>query len=154
MPLNTLIDRGALSGAGVKFGNRFNSSSGPQKVYVTRFTATLAEINAGKIIKASRPDQMIVLGLMVRVVGNFATMTDLRLSDLTDTPVDIATIPVAQLTDGAKLNHMDSNVTLGAGFDAPLTPPNGLKLRQTGTAGTGGTSVSGWVMYTYAVPRL
>lgn len=149
MPITPLIDRAATSQAGLSYGSR---QTGPQKVYVQRFSATLAEINAGKTIKPIRPGQLVVLDFMLRVTGGFATAVDVRLSDLSSGPVDIATIAIAQMTNGAKHTPESANVTLGAGFDAPLTPPVGLQIRKTGSAATGGTSVSGWIMYTFAPP--
>lgn len=152
MPVNPLIDRGALQAAGVKYGNRLNTPV--QKTYKVRFSATLAEINAGKTILKTRPDQMVITNFLLLVTGAFATATDIRLSDLGSGPVDIATIPIAQATNGAKLVPENTNITLGAGFNAPLATPNGLQIRKTGPTATGGTSVAGWIEFMFAAPIL
>ncbi len=113
------------------------------------FTATLTQINAGLIFLPGDPNRTIIpVGFRLLVTGNFATLTDIRLSDTNGTPVDIVTILQAQLTTGAIFGTgTAAGVTFGAGFGAPLTAGAGVQIRQTGSAGTGGTSVSGIFHY-------
>jgi hypothetical protein len=113
------------------------------------FTATLAQINAGYIFLPADPARNIIpIGFRLVVTGNFATLTDVRLSDTNGTPVDIVTIVQAQLTTGSIFGTGSATgVTFGAGFQAALTAGAGVQIRSTGTAGTGGTSISGLFSY-------
>jgi len=111
------------------------------------FVATLAQINAGLALFAGAPGMTLsVESVWLKVLGNFATLTDIRISDTAGAPVDAVTVAVAGLTNGAVIlaDGLPANVTLGT-FATPLTPGKGLQIRKTGSAGTGGTSVSGRV---------
>lgn len=111
------------------------------------FTATLAEINAGKTFVPSvgafkfRP-----VFAILTAAGVFADLTDIRLSDLAATPVDILTYAVAALADAVLLPN-SANVTAGAGFGAWLTPGKGIQIRKTGSTGADGTSVTVILFY-------
>lgn len=66
------------------------------------FTATLAQINASSIIVPADANRtIVVVGFRLVVTGNFATLTDVRLSDTSASPIDIVTIAQAQLINGA-----------------------------------------------------
>jgi hypothetical protein len=148
VPLNTVVDRDALGVVGLGLSSA-RALKAIGKVYAARFSATLAEINAGKdILPVKGGGQITVLGVSIVVTGAFATLTDVRISDKTSGPVDVVTWAQANLTNGAKLNEMSANSSLGTGFNAPLAAPNGLQIRKTGSTGTGGTSISGVVLFT------
>lgn len=73
-------------------------------VEVQAFSATLAEINAAKtIVPGLLGFTVTPLDLFLRVVGDYADATDLRISTLDASPVDVLTVPVASLRDGAVL---------------------------------------------------
>jgi len=64
-------------------------------------TATLAQINAGLTIIPARANGTITpLRAILKVNGTFSALTDLRLSDTADTPVDWMTRLAAQVTAG------------------------------------------------------
>lgn len=122
------------------------AGTGPQMCAV--FTATLAQINAGlAFIPADANRTILPIGFGFTVTGAFATLTDIRLSDTAASPVDIMTLAQAQATNGAVITTTSTGVTLGAGFRVALTAGKGVQIRQTGTAGTGGTSISGIVEF-------
>lgn len=70
-----------------------------------------------------------------------AALTDIRLSTLDSTPVDIATIAQSDLTSGSKHAPVSSTVTLGAGFGANGVAGSGIQLRKTGSTATGSFTV-------------
>jgi hypothetical protein len=117
--------------------------SAPQPKYTVIVTATLAQINAGLVIVPADPLRTITpTGFRLLITGNFATGTDVRLSDTNGTPVDIVTVLTAELTNGAIIGTGGgTGITYGAGFAAPLTAGAGVQIRDTGTAMTGGTSI-------------
>jgi hypothetical protein len=104
---------------------------------------TLAQINAGlTFIPATAYQTLKVVGYWWQVTGAFATCTDVRLSDTSGGPVDVTTIAVAGLTNGAIIDEgTTANTTLGT-FAAALTANQGLQIRKTGAACTGGTSIT------------
>jgi hypothetical protein len=107
-------------------------------------TATLDEINAGKVILSAVPNRQIrVVGCYLAVDDSFATLTDVRISDTADTPVDAVTVVQSVLIDGATL----CDASMGLTFTA-LTKEKGLQIRKTGDAGTGGTSITYRILYT------
>jgi len=106
-------------------------------------TATLAEINAGKILLAGVTGKTIsVLDFKAKVVGNFAAATSVEIEDTNGSPVAIASTAVAGLTDGAILNEVEANTTMGAGYLGDLTESKGIAITKTGSAATGGTSIT------------
>ena len=119
--------------------------------YTLVATATLAQINTGTTILAGVSGRSItVVGVTAFSTGAFAAATDVRLSDTTGTPVDIATYPVAVLTDGAVVGEAVSTVVLGAGFATALAAGKGLQVRKTGSTATTATSLRLIVRYKIA----
>lgn len=118
-------------------------------VHAVYFTATLAQINAGYTAIAADANRKIVpVGARIKCNGSFTTLTDIRLSDTAASPVDILTLNQAQATSGAIASDQGgTGVTVGAGFGAALTSGKGVQIRQTGSAGAGGTSVEGLLLY-------
>lgn len=113
------------------------------------FTATLAEINAGKVvIPGVAGKQLRIDDFIERVTGAFATGTSVNLqSDATGVIVEASA--EAGLTNGAVLIPGTANVTLGAGFGALLPAGEGLKVVNVGSAQTGGTSINWTVSYAF-----
>ena len=60
---------------------------------------------------------------------------------MADTPINVVTLAVAALTDGAIIVPGTANTTPGAGFTGPLTMGKGVQIVKNGSAGTGGTSL-------------
>lgn len=122
--------------------------SGSDQVQSAVVTATLAQINAGLVLIPGVAGQQIdVVGVVAKVLGNFATGTSVELeSDATTVAVE--TIAEAALTTGAVLFPTSANVTLGAGFAAPLPAGEGLKVANNGAPQTAGTSIAFTIQYT------
>lgn len=131
-------------------GSTYTDATGadPGGVYSAEITATLAQINSGlTFIPANSGRTLKVVGIFFKVSGAFATCTDVRVSDTAGPPVDVVTVAVAGLTNGAIIGEATTaNVTLGT-FAASLTAAQGLKVRQTGSACTGGTNILIRVLY-------
>lgn len=122
------------------------SLTGAQKVAVV--SATLAEINAGKVLIAAAVGQKItVTNYTARVTGAFATGTSVELESTNGTPVAVSTIAEAGLTNGAVLTPASANTTLGAGYAAPLGTGDGLQVVNNGSAQTGGTKIDFTISY-------
>lgn len=114
---------------------------------VVTVTATLAELNAGKILIPATPGYKIqVSDYIARVTGAFTTLTSADLQSST-TGTKVTALAQAGLTNGAILRPTSSNTTLGAGFGAPLESGEGLKLVNVGTAAAGGTSIAFTITY-------
>lgn len=114
-------------------------------------TATLAEINAGKTLIAGQTGKKItVTNITERVSGNFATGTAVLVQSSNGTPVVVQTLAEAGLTNGAVLNPTSANVTNGAGFAAQLGTSDGLVVANSGSAQTGGTSITFTITYQQA----
>lgn len=108
---------------------------------------TLAEINAGKIIvPAVAGVTLTPVFFIARVAGTFAVGTSVELEDTNGTPVVVASLAVAQLSNGAVLFPGETGVTLGAGFGVGLTAGKGLAVTATGTHTTA-TSITFTVAY-------
>lgn len=109
--------------------------------------ATLAEINAGKVlIPGVAGKQITVTSFVERVLGAFATGTSVDLqAETTGTKIEVSA--EAALTNGAVLIPGSANVTLGAGFGAPLPAGEGVKVVNVGAAQTGGTSITYTITY-------
>ncbi len=142
---------------------------------VKSIVVTLAQVNASKkFIFGHGAVRWRVLDVKLKVTGNFADLTDIRLSTDESSPTDIVTIPLASLVDGVFLSSsltpaitkptgggtqdteartaIDSMIdaggfVLGAGFNAALATGAGIQVRKTGSTGTGGTSVEFQVTY-------
>jgi len=120
-------------------------------VYQAVVTASLAEINAGKILIPLVAGKTIsVMSYLMEVTGAFATVTDIRIQDSNGTPVIVTTALTAALTNGAKIGSYGAvaNVTNGAGFAAAATAAKNIVVAATGTAMTGGTSIRFILTYT------
>jgi len=106
-------------------------------------TATLTQINAGLTLLAGVTGKTItVLDFKAKVTGTFATATSVEIEDTNASPVAIASTAVAGLTDGAILNEVESNTTMGAGYLGTLTASEGIAITKTGSDATGGTSIT------------
>ena len=111
------------------------------------FTATMAEIIAGKTIVAARkPNQILKpVGFRMEATGTFSTLTDIRLASDNATPVEIVTVTQSNISGRMSLDT--GTLTVGAGMDANLGAGDGIKLRQTGSDMTGGGSLVGVVYF-------
>lgn len=120
---------------------------GSAAVFNASFTATLAEINAGKIVIPGVVGKSIkVTNFIERVTGAFTTDTSVNLQSDT-TSVIVEATAQASLTNGAVLVPASGGVTLGVGFGAALPAGEGLKVVNIGTAAAGGTSITWNVSY-------
>lgn len=132
----------------VNLDGKVFSSFIPQVVVVT---ATLAEINAGKTLIAGVDGKSILItGYQAKVSGNFASTTAVLVEDTSGSPVVVATNAVAALTNGAILQPGTSDVTMGAGYLAALAAGEGVVVANSGSAATGGTSITFRIEYTIA----
>lgn len=119
-------------------------------VYAYIGSATLAELNAGKVLIPDIPGRTIkVVGYLLKFTGGFTTATDIRLQDNNDTPVLITTVLIAAATTGAKITSeaVIANVTDGAGLFANLTLGKGIKIVKTGSSAAAGTSILVKILY-------
>lgn len=124
------------------------ASIGVNIIKTIQVTATLAEINAGKVlIPGIVGRKIVVTNFVERVTGAFTTGTAVVIESGT-TGVDVASSAQAQLTNGAVLVPSSSGVTLGAGFAAQLPVDEGLKVSKTGSDFAGGTSIAFTISYT------
>lgn len=120
-------------------------------VFTQSVTATLAQINAGLTLIPGVTNQKInVLNYTARVSGNFATGTAVILQSTNASPVLVSTIAEAGLTTGAVLLPSSANTTLGAGYSVPLGSGDGLQVVNSGSAQTGGTSITFTITYQQA----
>jgi len=128
-----------------------NMVLGSPLVYATDcITVTLAQVNAGlEIIPARAGNQIQIINFKVKSTGAWAALTSILIQDTADTPVVVATLAQAQLTDGAILVPGSTGVTLGAGFYGPLTRGKALKVVKDGSAGTTATNIIIQVTYKY-----
>lgn len=111
-------------------------------------TATLAQINAGLVLIPGAVGKSInVSDFIARVAGNFATGTSVELESTNASPVAAVTFLEAALTTGAVLVPGSANVTLGAGYGAPMGSGDGLQVVNNGSAQTGGTSITFTITY-------
>lgn len=114
-------------------------------------TASVAEINAGKVIIPAVAGMTITpLRYFIKSVGDFSggTGTNLVIQDTNGTPVVVVTVGKSALTSGAKItsNVVIPTVVDGAGFMASLTKGYGLSV--TGDTLSAGTSVTISIDYT------
>jgi hypothetical protein len=153
---NTIV--GYALDAAVNSGDQFRVhitanqiTAGDQALKTITVTALLAEINAGKtLIPASGTKKITVVDFIEQVSGNFATGTAVLLQSSNATPVVVATTAEAGLTTGAVLGRTSSNVTLGAGYGVALGAGDGLVVANSGSAQTGGTSITYTITYKQA----
>lgn len=137
---------GALKLAGTQItatAAELNELSGRNTVFSLLASATLAEINAGKVLLAGASGiTLTVLDVKAVVDGSFAACTSVGLQDTEASPVSIASLAVAALTDGAVLNEASSNVTMGAGYLGALTEGEGIEVVNVGDPATTGTGIT------------
>lgn len=124
------------------------NGSGVKNVSVV---ATLAQINAGLVlIPGVTGKKVTVTNYIARVIGAFATGTAVILESTNASPVLVTTLAEAGLTNGAVLLPASANTTLGAGFAAALGSGDGLQVVNSGSAQTGGTSITFDIEYQQA----
>lgn len=140
------LDKAAADGDLIRVVIAGQSAAANQVQTITA-TATLAEINAGKVlIPATTGKKIRVVNFVARHSGSFTTATSIDLvSDATS--VNVESVAIAQATNGAVLVPASTGVTLGAGFGADLPVSEGLKVQKTGSTAAGGTSVTYTVSY-------
>jgi hypothetical protein len=116
-------------------------------VQAVPFTATQAEIIAGKTITAGRKPRQTLkpIGYRLDVTGSINTLTDIRISSDNDTPVDIVTVTQGNLS--GRISPDGGTKTEGAGLDANLGAGDGIQLRSTGSDMTGGGSIAGVIYF-------
>lgn len=120
----------------------------PNITYEVDAVVTQAQINAGfTLVPATGSQTLKVVSYFWKVNGAFATCTDVRLSDTSAGPVDITTILIAALTNGAILGEQITTSTTLNTFAAALTANQGIQIRKTGSACTGNTNVTVSVKY-------
>lgn len=123
------------------------------KVYSLVDNVTLLELIAGKTLLAAVAGRTItVLDWTITALGGAATTgTAVTLSDTAASPVLIATVAVAALTENAVVNPSTAtHVTNGAaGIGLGLTADKGITIEQTGTDMT--VAVSFLVNLTYSI---
>lgn len=119
-----------------------------QEVKTATIVATLAQINAGAVLLPGTAGKSIqVLDVTQLVSGAFATGTAVVLESTDASPVVVESTAVAALTNGAVVLKSTSGVTLGAGFAVKLNAGVGLQVAETGSAMTGGTSITFVITY-------
>jgi hypothetical protein len=113
--------------------------------------ATLAEINAGKVLVAtSGGKQILVTQLKAVVDGDFADGTQVEVEDDNATAIQVATYPLAGLTDGNSIDENSSDVALQSGYLTLLTVDKNLVVNKgAGSDFTGGTKITFTVSYQY-----
>lgn len=130
---------------------QLNALSSAELVYSRTVTATMAEVNSGKaILPAVSGVSYKVLSYTLRVTGAFNSSAGdgVVLQSTAATPVLVTTVAKAGLTDGAVLQALSANTTLGVGFAANLTAGKGLNIsKSTATALDAGTSITVTVTY-------
>lgn len=130
---------------------QLNALSSAELLYSRTVTATMAEVNSAKVIlPAVSGVSYKVFGYIMRVAGAFDTSAGagVSLQDTTGTPVVVATVAKAALTDGAVLLASAANTTLAAGFAASLTAGKGVNIvKSTATAHDAGSSITVTVIY-------
>lgn len=120
-------------------------------VRVAVVTATLAEINAGKVIvPALSGKSIVVTDFAARVSGNFTATTSVDLQATTTTATKVQVCAVAALTDAAVLKDGTANVTRGAAMYGSAPAGESISVANVGTAAAGGTSITFYVTYHYA----
>jgi len=110
-------------------------------------SATLAEINAGKVlVPATAGKTLQFTNVFALVDGTFADGTAVVLEATDGT--DIVSIAVSALGDGAFLFPFSTGVTrVAAGWAATLPAGEGIQVVKTGSDFTGGTSITFFLQY-------
>lgn len=94
--------------------------------------ATVAQVNAGLVIVPDCPGRTLrVTGGSLRAIGGTASgATSVDIVD--NSAVNVLSVGYATLVSGTLIEA--AAATLGAGWNADLTPGNGLTLTKTGSA--------------------
>lgn len=113
-------------------------------------TATLAEINAGKVLIAGVTGKKItIVNMTRRVTGSAAVATSADVqSDATSVKVMVDLI--AALTNGAVIINKEANATPGAGWAVELPVNEGVAVANIGSAMTTLTSIKYTITYRQA----
>lgn len=127
------------------FGTDLNANANLKHHVVT---VTLAEVNAGhEILTGVSGKKIHIFNVIASVSGNWATGTDVRLQDEQGSPVEVLRIETAALTDQAIIRAGDSNTLIQIGMVTGITTADGLQVAKTGSAYTGGTSITFSILY-------
>lgn len=104
---------------------------------------TPAQVNAGHyIVFPNHFQQLVPVSFFMRVnSAGVGAITTLRLGTDEATPVDIFSIPQANLTTGTLWTPTSANLTLGAGFLNALKAGAGIKLYKVGSDATGAFTI-------------
>lgn len=142
------LDSASASGQLVRVFITTESSS-KRITRVVTVPVTLAQLNAGVVlIPGTANKSLLVSNFSIQVNGTFSTLTSAVLESTNATPVVVGTEAAAGLVGGAVILPSDPNMVLGPGFGVALGVGDGLKLVHTGSAATGGTSLSITVTFT------
>lgn len=127
------------------FGTDLNANANLKHHVVT---VTLAEINADhELLTGVAGKKIHIFNVIASVSGNFATGTDVRLQDEQGSPIEVLRLETAGLTDQAIIRAGDSNTLIQIGMVTGLTTGDGLVVSKTGSAYTGGTSITFSILY-------
>lgn len=134
-------------------GNRDNefvshgTVNGGKLVSMSRVTATVAEINAGKVlVPAVSGKTIVVTDFAARVNGTFTTATSVDVED-TSATVSVQSLAIAQVVDAAVLQDADTGVTRGAGMFGSITLGEALQVIKKGSDAAGGTDIEFFITY-------
>lgn len=117
---------------------------------IARVTATLEEINTGKVLVAGVAGKAItVTNFAARVNGNFTTNTSVDIQD--ESATKVAVLTQADLdTDVVLIPVGGASGNVGAGFAAPLAIGEDLVVANVGDPAAGGTSITFTITYKQA----
>jgi hypothetical protein len=115
---------------------------------------TVAEANAAggeTLIAGVAGKQITVHDFEVITIGGAAgAVTSVDLESDNETPVVVAALAAAALTENAIVKPNSANVTLGAGYHVALGAGDGLRIIKNGSDITTATSFKVYVVYTIA----
>ena len=136
---------GALKIAGVAItpsASELNELADAENVLTYYGRISVADINAGKVLIAAVSGRTLrLINFKLRAVGSNAAGSDaITLADTAGTPVLCATVPIADLTNGALVNDASANVVIGAGYLVGCTASKGIGITKTGATLTGASS--------------
>lgn len=137
---------GALTAETIVVGKVTSTQETP--VLRKTVTATLAEVNAGKtIIPGEAGTTFRIHDINLVNSGTMAGATSIDVIEVsggaTTVASTIASMPIAGFgTSGSLFTTGLSSVTLGAGYMAPTTAGNPVKVKSIGNAATGSTSAT------------
>lgn len=133
---------GVLTAVAINASTTTITADNTEALFSYNVTATLAEINAGKVIVPAKTGKKIrVTGYIARSVGAFGANTSVDLESTTS-HTKVTAIARAGLTDGAILMPSSTNTTLGAGFGADLESGESLSVVNVGSTATTATSMT------------